>query len=134
MRRGDDHLMHKLIEANYEIKHICKFPAGIPVIVPDITVKTSIPLVPWKRASLITPGTAVTPTPPVVAPTTPVIVGAIGGAGTPGAAGAPGRRGSLWFTGTTNPTVIPGAVDQDLYLNTVTGGVFEFAGGVWRQK
>jgi phage tail protein X len=54
MRRGDDHLMHKLIEANYALRDLSHFPAGIPVYVPDVPVKTSIPLVPWKRASIVT--------------------------------------------------------------------------------
>jgi phage tail protein X len=54
MRRGDDHLMHKLIEANYKLRDVSQFPAGIAVIVPDLPVKTEIPLVPWKKASVIT--------------------------------------------------------------------------------
>jgi phage tail protein X len=54
MRRGDDHLMHKLIEANYQIREVSSFPAGIAVIVPEITVKTEIPLVPWKKALQVT--------------------------------------------------------------------------------
>lgn len=54
MRRGDDHLMHKLIEANYTLREISQFPAGVIVDVPEIEIKTEIPLVPWKRASLIT--------------------------------------------------------------------------------
>lgn len=54
MRRGDEMFMHKLIEANYEIREICQFPAGIPVVVPAIPVKTAIPLVPWTRAYIVT--------------------------------------------------------------------------------
>lgn len=54
MRRGDDHLMHKLIEANYTIREISHFPAGVAVNVPDVPVKTEIPLVPWKKTSIIT--------------------------------------------------------------------------------
>jgi len=53
MRRGDEMLMHKLIEANYEIREICNFPAGVPVVVPDVPVKTEIPLVPWTTAFII---------------------------------------------------------------------------------
>jgi tail protein X len=52
-KRGDERLMHKLIEANYPIREISNFPAGIPVIVPPVPVKTEIPLVPWKKASVI---------------------------------------------------------------------------------
>jgi phage tail protein X len=50
MRRGDDHLMHKLIEANYPLREVSHFPAGVAVIVPEMPVKTEIPLVPWKKA------------------------------------------------------------------------------------
>jgi phage tail protein X len=52
MKRGDDHLMHKLIEANYAIREICNFPAGVVVFVPEIAAKTSIPLVPWKLTTI----------------------------------------------------------------------------------
>jgi phage tail protein X len=55
MRRGDDHLMHKLIEANYDLRDVSHFPAGVVVYVPDVPVKTEIPLVPWKKATVITP-------------------------------------------------------------------------------
>jgi phage tail protein X len=54
MRRGDDHLMHKLIEANYPLRDMSQFPGGIAVIVPEVPVKTEIPLVPWKRAQIVT--------------------------------------------------------------------------------
>lgn len=50
MRRGDDHLMHKLIERNYALRNISQFPAGLSVIVPVLESKTEIPLVPWKKA------------------------------------------------------------------------------------
>ena len=55
MRRGDEFYMHKLIEANYYLKDVCHFPGGVAVIIPDLPVKTSIPLVPWKKASIVTP-------------------------------------------------------------------------------
>lgn len=54
MRRFDDHLMHRLIEANYYLRQISNFPAGVVVIVPTVAVRTEIPLVPWKRAYVIT--------------------------------------------------------------------------------
>lgn len=54
MRRGDEMYMHRLLEANYEIRNICNFPAGIPVIVPSMPTKTVIPLVPWTNAYIIT--------------------------------------------------------------------------------
>jgi phage tail protein X len=50
-KRGDEHLMYRLIEANYALRDVCQFPAGIPVMVPDVDVATDIPLVPWKNAS-----------------------------------------------------------------------------------
>ena len=53
MRRGDEMFMHDLIEANYEIRDICNFPAGVQVIVPPLPVRTVIPLVPWTSASLV---------------------------------------------------------------------------------
>jgi phage tail protein X len=52
--RGDEYYMHKLIEANYEIRDICNFPAGVQVIVPALPVKTEIPLVPWTSAQVVT--------------------------------------------------------------------------------
>jgi phage tail protein X len=52
MKRGDDHLMHKLIEANYHLRDVCHFPGGLVVFVPDVPVKTTIPLVPWKVATI----------------------------------------------------------------------------------
>jgi phage tail protein X len=55
MKRGDDHYMHVLIEANYELRQTCNFPAGLTVNVPDLPVKTTIPLVPWKNASIVPP-------------------------------------------------------------------------------
>lgn len=54
MKRRDDHLLHHLlIEANYNLRHVCVFPAGIAVKVPDIVAKTVIPLVPWKNVARI---------------------------------------------------------------------------------
>ena len=54
MRRGDEMYLHKLMEANYEIREINEFPAGIPVVVPAMPVKTVIPLVPWTNAYIVT--------------------------------------------------------------------------------
>jgi phage tail protein X len=54
MKRGDDHYMHKLIEVNYDLRDVSNFPAGVAVNVPDMPVKMSIPLVPWKSATIIT--------------------------------------------------------------------------------
>lgn len=49
-QRGNEHLMYRLLEANYEIMEFVNFPAGVPVIIPDVGVSTDIPLVPWKKA------------------------------------------------------------------------------------
>jgi hypothetical protein len=60
--------------------------------------------------------------------------------GPPGPQGEKGVRGSLWFTGDTDPTAgqIPGVLDQDLYLNTTSGDVFVYdapspTGGTWKR-
>jgi phage tail protein X len=53
MQRGDDHLMHKLLEANPALHDYCQLPAGLAVSVPALPVKTTIVLVPWKSASVI---------------------------------------------------------------------------------
>jgi phage tail protein X len=50
VKRGNERLMYRLIEANFWISHVSHFPAGVKVIVPDIPSVTEIPLVPWKKA------------------------------------------------------------------------------------
>ena len=52
-KRGNEHLMFRLIEANYHLRDISHFPAGIAVVVPTVDVVTTIPLVPWKTATVI---------------------------------------------------------------------------------
>lgn len=52
-KRGNEHLMFRLLEENYELRNVANFPAGIPVIVPDDDIDTIIPLVPWKNATRI---------------------------------------------------------------------------------
>jgi len=54
MKRGDDHHLDTLMEANYEIKDLHEFPAGVVVNVPDLPIKTVIPLVPWVAATIVT--------------------------------------------------------------------------------
>lgn len=51
-QRGNEHLMYRLLEANYPLREMAHFPAGIPVIVPTIEVQTEIPLVPWTTATI----------------------------------------------------------------------------------
>lgn len=54
MQRGNEHLMFRLIEANYHLRDVSWFPAGVAVFVPPNTdVTTEIPLVPWKSATRI---------------------------------------------------------------------------------
>jgi hypothetical protein len=51
-------------------------------------------------------------------------------------AGPPGERGSLWYSGTGDPGVIPGAKAQDMYLNTGDpgkGDVWQYDGTTWRK-
>lgn len=48
MKRGDDHQMHRLIEANYYLRNVSQFPAGVAVIVPDAPAPIAQPLVPWQ--------------------------------------------------------------------------------------
>ena len=44
-----------------------------------------------------------------------------------GPAGPQGTRGSLWYTGSVPPTTITGQLPNDLYLDVVTGDVYQFA-------
>lgn len=49
-RRGNEHLMYRLLEENYPLREVVEFPAGVSVIVPTIDVDTVTTLVPWKNA------------------------------------------------------------------------------------
>jgi len=49
-QRGNEHLMYRLLEENYPIREMVIFPAGVPVVVPEVNVDTVIQLVPWKTA------------------------------------------------------------------------------------
>jgi phage tail protein X len=54
MQRGSEHLMYRLLEANYHLREIARFPAGVAVTVPSVDlVTTEISLVPWKNATVI---------------------------------------------------------------------------------
>jgi hypothetical protein len=52
-RRGNEHLMYRLLEENWPIREIAQFPVGVAVIVPQINIEVSVPLVPWKKASQV---------------------------------------------------------------------------------
>jgi phage tail protein X len=53
LKRGNEHLMYRLLEENYPLRYMSIFPAGITVIVPAIQIETEIPLVPWKSATIV---------------------------------------------------------------------------------
>ena len=56
------------------------------------------------------------------------VKGDTGAAGTPGATGstgATGPRGSKWYTGAGIPSGIGGSIPGDMYLDTITGIVYE---------
>jgi len=40
-------------------------------------------------------------------------------------------RASNWFSGAIPPTTIPGQLNQDLYLNTANGNVYQLLNGAW---
>jgi phage tail protein X len=50
-KRGNEHLMYRLLEENWPLREVVVFPAGVPVIIPEINIETEIQLVPWKKAS-----------------------------------------------------------------------------------
>ncbi len=52
-KRGNEHLMSRLLEANYVLRDLCEFPAGVAVNVPAADVQIDIPLVPWTKATFI---------------------------------------------------------------------------------
>lgn len=54
MKRGNEHLMYRLLEANYFLRNVGYFPAGVHVIVPKVETVTEITLVPWKKTSILT--------------------------------------------------------------------------------
>jgi hypothetical protein len=57
--------------------------------------------------------------------------GPTGNTGTTGSQGVPGTPGETWFTGAANPTTVPGAINNDWYLNSTTGDFFELVSGTW---
>jgi hypothetical protein len=57
--------------------------------------------------------------------------GADGADGDDGPAGVPGARGSLWYEGAGAPGVISGQANNDLYLNTSNGDVYQRIATVW---
>jgi hypothetical protein len=70
----------------------------------------------------------------ISAPTGPM--GPAGPQGQPGGQGEQGVRGSIWFTDMGPPSSIPAALPNDMYLDTNSGAVWQFAGDppVWVQQ
>lgn len=52
LKRGNESLMYRLLEANYALRDLSHFPAGVSVIVPTVAVATEIALVPWTSATI----------------------------------------------------------------------------------
>jgi phage tail protein X len=52
-KRGNEHLMYRLLEENWPLRDVVIFPAGVPVIIPEIAIDTTIQLVPWKKADQV---------------------------------------------------------------------------------
>jgi phage tail protein X len=114
LKRGDEKLMRQLLEANYLLKDMVQFPAGIAIVVPGVVPRTEIPLVPWKRATL-----GLTEQPPAI-----ILPGPRGPMGDPGPVGPPGPRGVYWFWGNVDPVTVPNERAGDFYMNAATGDVF----------
>jgi hypothetical protein len=53
--------------------------------------------------------------------------------GPTGERGDKGTRGSMWFFGAADPSDIPDTQNYDLFLNTVTGDVWQLLGSTWRK-
>lgn len=69
---------------------------------------------------------------PTTLPTGPE--GPQGPVGPIGQTGATGTRGSLWFNGTGDPTLVPPTVQAlDQYLDVATGNVWQYDGATWLQ-
>jgi uncharacterized protein len=83
---------------------------------------------------------APTPEPPSTGDGDVILVegpqGPAGPQGPTGATGATGPRGSLWWTGATDPAPSGGpsigALPNDMYLNTTTAAIFQYDGTSWR--
>lgn len=59
------------------------------------------------------------------------LAGPVGPIGPRGPAGPQGTRGSTWKTGVGAPGVVGGELENDMYLNIVTGDVYRFTGTSW---
>ena len=46
---GTEKLMHKLLEANPEFKDFVVFPAGVVLKIPEVEIKTTEELPPWRK-------------------------------------------------------------------------------------
>ena len=48
---GDDHQMHKILEANYPHRNDKQLNADIDLVIPDIPTRTITPIVPWTEVT-----------------------------------------------------------------------------------
>jgi hypothetical protein len=64
-------------------------------------------------------------------PTVTGPAGPTGATGAVGPTGDTGQRGSVWYTGTSDPGTIAGQLVGDMYLNETTGDVWRFNGEIW---
>lgn len=46
-RRGNEYLLHHLIQANYPYRNIWRFQAGVILDIPEQAAREQTPIVPW---------------------------------------------------------------------------------------
>ena len=81
--------------------------------------------IPYDRANIFASPVRVAGELPAV--NQPVLIpGPAGPQGPPGASGAAGVRGSLWYWGSGAPASIGGALENDMYLDVVSGDVYQY--------
>lgn len=101
---SDEHLMHELIEANYDYRNVKQFSADIVLTCPELPSKKKPPLVPWQ---------ALPAAPVILAPTRARLIL---------------QPAEEWFWGPTDPPdIVSGSKPGDYWLNTISGDVFELA-------
>ena len=59
------------------------------------------------------------------------IAGAQGPIGPQGPIGETGERGSMWYVGTSTPSTISGAKENDMYLNANSGMIYQYRNNNW---
>jgi hypothetical protein len=103
MRRGRELLCNRLMEADWALRNVMIFSAGIKLRIPDVDPVEEVQLVPWKRARLeLVPGQSVIGAEPV--PT----------------------RATRWYTGWMDPGWPFDVQIGDFFLNSISGDVFRY--------